>query len=146
LAWTIEWSDSAKKQLRKLDRQGSRQIADYLDTKAASNPRAVGKALTAQFASLWRYRAGDFRIVASIEDARLVVLIVRAGHRRDGRAGDPYCPEPHRPGCAASQRKKFRKSSSYVLVDESVDIREGSPRPEPSSRCSRWRPTIMQRR
>jgi len=79
----IEWSDSAKKQLRKLDRQVAGQIADYLDTKVAPNPRAVGKALTAQFASLWRYRVGDFRIVVSIEDARLIILIVRVGHRRD---------------------------------------------------------------
>jgi mRNA interferase RelE/StbE len=83
LAWTIEWSDSAKKQLRKLDRQVARQIADYLDTKAAPQPRAVGKALTAQFASLWRYRVGDHRIIVSIQDEKLVVLVVRVGHRRE---------------------------------------------------------------
>lgn len=83
MAWTIEWSDSARKQLRKLDRPVKRQIADYLDTKAARNPRAVGKALTAQFASLWRYRVGDYRVVVSIEDERLVVLVVRVGHRRE---------------------------------------------------------------
>ena len=83
MAWTIEWSDAAKKQLRKLDRQVARQIVDYVGTKAARNPRALGKALTAEFASLWRYRVGDFRIVVSIEDARLVILVVRVGHRRE---------------------------------------------------------------
>ena len=82
MAWTIEWSDAAKKQLRKLDRQVARLIVDYIDTKAARDPRALGKALTAQFASLWRYRVGDSRVVVSIEDARLVVLVVRVGHRR----------------------------------------------------------------
>ncbi|HTP49486.1 MAG TPA: type II toxin-antitoxin system RelE/ParE family toxin [Anaeromyxobacteraceae bacterium] len=83
MVWTIEWSDSARKQLRKLDRQVARQIADYLETKAAASPRTVGKALTAQFASLWRYRVGDFRIIVSIEEAKLVILVVRVGHRRE---------------------------------------------------------------
>ena len=83
MAWTIEWSDAAKKQLRKLDRQVARQIVDYIDTKAARNPREHGKALTAQFASLWRYRVADFRVIVSIEDERLVVLVVRIGQRRE---------------------------------------------------------------
>ena len=83
MAWTIEWTEAAKKQLRKLDRQLARQIVDYVDKKASRDPRAQGKALTAQFASLWRYRVGDHRVVVSIEDARLVVLVVRVGHRRE---------------------------------------------------------------
>jgi mRNA interferase RelE/StbE len=83
LAWTIEWSDSARKQLRKLDRQVARQLVAYVEERAAPDPRAVGKPLTAQFASLWRYRVGDHRIIASIEDAVLRVLVVRVGHRRD---------------------------------------------------------------
>jgi mRNA interferase RelE/StbE len=83
LAWTIEWSDSARKQLRKLDRQVARQLVAYVEERAAPDPRAVGKPLTAQFASLWRYRVGDHRIIVSIEDAVLRVLVVRVGHRRD---------------------------------------------------------------
>jgi mRNA interferase RelE/StbE len=83
LAWTIEWSDSARKQLRKLDRQVARQLVEYVETRAAPDPRAVGKALTAQFASLWRYRVGDHRIIVSIEDAVLRILVVRIGHRRE---------------------------------------------------------------
>jgi mRNA interferase RelE/StbE len=81
LAWTIEWSDSARKQLRKLDRQVARQLVDYVETRTAPDPRAVGKALTARFASLWRYRVGDHRIIVSIEDAVLRILVVRIGHR-----------------------------------------------------------------
>jgi mRNA interferase RelE/StbE len=83
LAWTIEWSDSARKQLRKLDRQVARQIVDFVETRAAPDPRAVGKALTAQFASLWRYRVGHHRIIVSIDDAVLRILVVRVGHRRE---------------------------------------------------------------
>jgi len=83
LAWTIEWTDSARKQLRKLDRQVARQIVEFVETRAAPDPRAVGKALTAQFASLWRYRVGDHRVIVSIEDALLRILVVRVGHRRE---------------------------------------------------------------
>ncbi len=83
MVWTTEWSDSARKQLRKLDRQVARQLVDYVVTRAAPDPRAVGKALTAQFASLWRYRVGDYRIIASLEDATLRILLVRVGHRRE---------------------------------------------------------------
>ena len=82
MAWTIEWSDSARKQLRKLDRQLAQQLVDYVETRAAPDPRAVGKALTAQFVSLWRYRVGDHRIIVSIEDAVLRILVVQAGRRR----------------------------------------------------------------
>jgi mRNA interferase RelE/StbE len=83
LAWTIEWSDSARKQLRKLDRQVARQLVEYVVTRAGPDPRAIGKPLTAQFASLWRYRVGDHRIIVSIEDAVLRILVVRVGHRRE---------------------------------------------------------------
>jgi len=83
LAWTIEWTDSARKQLRKLDRQAARQIVEFVETRAAPDPRGVGKALTAQFASLWRYRVGDYRVIVSIEDALLRILVVRVGHRRE---------------------------------------------------------------
>jgi mRNA interferase RelE/StbE len=83
LAWTIEWTDSARKQLRKLDRQVARQIVEFVETRAAPDPRAVGKALTAQFASLWRYRVGDHRVIVSIEDALLRILVVRVGHKRE---------------------------------------------------------------
>jgi mRNA interferase RelE/StbE len=83
LAWTIEWTDSARKQLRKLDRQVARQIVEFVETRAAPDPRAVGKALAAQFASLWRYRVGDHRVIVSIEDALLRILVVRVGHRRE---------------------------------------------------------------
>ena len=82
MAWTIEWSDSARKQLRKLDRQVARQLVDYVETRAAPDPRSLGKALTAQFVSLWRYRVGDHRIIVSIEDAVLRILVVQAGRRR----------------------------------------------------------------
>ena len=47
------------------------------------DPRAHGKALTAQFKECWRYRVGNYRLIAKIEDERILILILSIGHRRD---------------------------------------------------------------
>lgn len=62
-----------------------RRILSYLEERIAQaeNPRDFGEGLTSSFAGLWRYRVGDYRIVCRIEDDRLVVFVVRIGHRRD---------------------------------------------------------------
>jgi mRNA interferase RelE/StbE len=85
LAWTIEYARTAREQLRKLDKTIARRIADYLDNRIAAleNPRDAGKALTGKLQGCWRYRVGDYRIVCSIEDGRLVVLVLEIGHRRE---------------------------------------------------------------
>ncbi len=85
MAWTIEYTDTAKEQLRKLDRQMARRIVDYLDGRIATreNPRSTGKALTGPLSDLWRYRVGDYRVICEIQDGKLRILIVRLGNRRD---------------------------------------------------------------
>jgi mRNA interferase RelE/StbE len=85
LAWTIEWSANAGKQLKKLDRAIQSSIVDYIDGRIApsSNPKHFGKPLHARLKGLWRYRVGDYRIICRIEDDRLVVLVVAIGHRKD---------------------------------------------------------------
>lgn len=69
MAWTIEYSDTAKKQLGKLDRQIARRIVDYMDRRVANagNPRNEGKPLKGPLGGLWRYRVGDYRVVCEIE-------------------------------------------------------------------------------
>jgi mRNA interferase RelE/StbE len=47
------------------------------------DPRSTGKALTGPLGGLWRYRIGDYRVICSIEDAILRILVVEAGHRED---------------------------------------------------------------
>jgi len=85
LAWTVEISPFAQKQLAKLDRPVAARIIDWLDDRieGGKNPRHFGEALTGDLAGLWRYRIGDFRVVCEIYDARLVVLALSIGHRRD---------------------------------------------------------------
>ena len=86
MAWTIEYTETALKQLRKLDRPTARRLVDFMDERVAphADPRSQGKALQgAAFASLWRYRVGDYRVVCEIQDAAVVVLVVSIGHRRE---------------------------------------------------------------
>ena len=85
MAWTIDYTDTAKGQLRKLDKQIARRIIDYLDERITEleNPRSVGKSLAGPFGGLWRYRVGDCRIICDIQDGALRVLVVQVGNRRE---------------------------------------------------------------
>lgn len=83
--WTVELDARAAKELRKLDRQEQTRIVRFLRERIATSedPRRVGKALKGQSVPLWRYRVGSFRLIATIEDDRFVVLVLRIGHRRE---------------------------------------------------------------
>jgi len=85
LAWTVELSDFAQRQIKGLDPQTSERILDYLNDRleGCKNPRHFGEPLRANLAGLWRYRVGDYRVICRIEDERVVVLVLNIGHRRD---------------------------------------------------------------
>ena len=85
MAWTVEIASVAEKQLRKLDRQVQRRILDWLYERidGCKDPRHFGEALKGGSTGLWRYRVGDYRIICDIQDARLVVLALAVGHRRE---------------------------------------------------------------
>jgi mRNA interferase RelE/StbE len=85
LAWAIEYAETAKKQLRKLDRVAARRIVDFMDERVApsDDPRGMGKALRGPLGDLWRYRMGDFRIICDIQDGVLTVLVLQVGNRRE---------------------------------------------------------------
>jgi len=85
LAWTIDYTDTAKAQLRKLDRQTARRIVDFMDARIATleSPRSTGKALVGPLGGLWRYRVGDCRVICEIRDGALRVLVVQIGNRRE---------------------------------------------------------------
>ncbi len=85
MAWTIDYADTAKTQLRKLDKQTARHILDYMDERVANleNPRSAGKALTGPLGGLWRYRVGDCRVICDLQDGALRVLVVQLGNRRE---------------------------------------------------------------
>ena len=85
MAWKLEFTDTAKRQLAKMDRAWQSKILDYLESDIANlpDPRGRGKALVGDKKGLWRYRLGDFRIVCDILDAELVIVAVLIGHRKE---------------------------------------------------------------
>ncbi len=85
MAWRIEFHPDAAKELRRLDRATAARIIRTLETRIAAldDPRSLGAALRGEHAGYWRWRIGDYRVVARIEDARITILIVRVGHRRE---------------------------------------------------------------
>lgn len=85
MAWTIDYTDTARAQLRKLGKSAARRIVDFMDERIAGtkNPRQNGKALTGPLGGLWRYRVGEFRVICDIQDGALCVLVVRIGNRKD---------------------------------------------------------------
>ena len=86
MAWRVEVSEEADRQLDKLDHQIAQRILEFLHGRVAKmeHPRLIGEALHGpKFGELWKYRVGDYRILARIEDKILRVLVVKVGHRRE---------------------------------------------------------------
>ena len=83
-AWTIEFAESAARQLRKLDRPVARRIVAFLRERVstAADPRSLGEALKGdELGRLWKYRVGDYRVIAEIRDHEIRIVVVRLGHR-----------------------------------------------------------------
>lgn len=82
MAWEIRFSPRAAKSFKKLDAEERRRISKFLrEVAALEDPRSRGKAMTANKAGLWRWRVGDYRVVADIVDDQVVVVVVDVGHR-----------------------------------------------------------------
>jgi formiminoglutamase len=83
--WRVEFDRAAVRELRKLGVDGERHVLRYLRRRisGSEDPRRFGHALSGDRKGLWRYRVGDYRIIAAIEDDRFVVLVVAVGHRRE---------------------------------------------------------------
>ena len=90
MAWAIELADSAANALDKLDPTTQQRIWRFIRGRLSrtNNPRQSGKALTGKYAGLWRYRIGDYRLVCQLQDARLVILVIKVGHRSDVYRGN----------------------------------------------------------
>lgn len=86
MAWRIELTATAARQIGKLDKSEAKRITTFLRQRLAplDDPRSTGKALTGpQLGAYWRYRVGDYRIICEIQDDALCVLVIEVGNRRD---------------------------------------------------------------
>ncbi len=85
MKYQVEFTEMAKKELKKLDRHISLMITSWIrkNLEGCENPRQYGRALVANHSGKWRYRIGDYRVLAAIQDEKITILIVTVGHRRE---------------------------------------------------------------
>ena len=84
MAYKIEFTPKAAKQFSKLDQGTQKRVKDVLlRIKALEDPRTLGKSLQGDLSGLWRYRAGDYRLLTRIIDDKLMILVATLGHRRE---------------------------------------------------------------
>ncbi len=85
MKYKVEFTEKSLKQLKKMDPHTASLILGWIrkNLEGTENPRQHGKGLTADKSGQWRYRVGDYRLLAEIEDDRIVILILSVGHRRE---------------------------------------------------------------
>ena len=85
MAWKIDFDPAALKELAKLDKPVERRILKFLRERVGKldDPRQIGTRLQGSLSGFWKYRVGDYRVICSLEHDRLVVLVLRIGHRRE---------------------------------------------------------------
>lgn len=86
MAWKVELDPGTVRELDRLDPQIARRILKFLFERLAGldDPRSIGEALKgARLGEFWKYRIGDYRVIAKIEDGALTILVVRIGNRRE---------------------------------------------------------------
>ena len=86
MTWIIKYTDTAVKQLKKIDRPVAARLLDYMDQRVATadDPRALGENLRGpKLGEYWRYRVGDIRIICKIQDDQVCILVIEIGSRRE---------------------------------------------------------------
>lgn len=81
MAWRIEITRTATRQITKLDRTAQKSIQRFLRQRLspADNPRQWGRALQGEKRGLWRYRVGDYRLICDIQDEKITILVLALG-------------------------------------------------------------------
>ena len=86
MVWKVELARAAERELDKIDSQAARRILAFLYGRVATleDPRSIGEVLKgSRLGEFWKYRVGDYRVIATIEDGALRVLVVKIGNRRE---------------------------------------------------------------
>lgn len=86
MVWQIKFDEGVKKDISKFDKQAAKRITHFLSDRLAKleNPRILGEALKgSKLGEFWRYRVGDYRIIVSIDDLTLSILVVKVGNRKE---------------------------------------------------------------
>ena len=85
MGFAVEYTARAVRELKKLDKPTRALIYGWIEKNliGCDNPRLHGKGLTANHGGQWRYRVGDYRLIADIQEDWVIILVLTVGHRRD---------------------------------------------------------------
>ena len=85
MQYKVEFTKKSSKILSNMDSQVSKRIKKWIKTnlEGCENPRQQGKPLTGNLKGYWRYEVSDYRIIADIQDDKIIILVTDIGHRRE---------------------------------------------------------------
>lgn len=85
MSYQVRTTKKFDKSFKKLDRHSQKLIKNWIEGNLINciNPRFWGKALTGNFKGVWRYRIGSYRLLAKIDDDKLIIFAIDVGHRRN---------------------------------------------------------------
>ena len=85
MAWTINFIPKVRRALKKLDKKDSKAILNFLEKEVLllSDPREKAIPLKENLRKFWKFRVGQFRIIADIQEYKLLILVVRIANRKD---------------------------------------------------------------
>lgn len=83
--WTLQFEDHFNKQLYLLEKKYQQRIIDFFEDRVLQhhNPKTLAKPLSGSLRGYWRFRVGDYRIIADIQDDDLIIVAIEVGHRKD---------------------------------------------------------------
>lgn len=85
MTWTIKFIPKIKKELRRLDKKDSKALLDFLEFEVLSldDPRTLAIPLKKNLKEFWKFRVGQYRVIADIQDDELIILVIRVANRKD---------------------------------------------------------------
>ena len=85
MSYHVSFTKEVIKEIKKLDKYTQRMVTSWIrkNLEGIDDPRRIGKALTGNKRGYWRYRIGDYRLICTIEDEKVVIIALNIGHRRE---------------------------------------------------------------
>lgn len=85
MGFNVRYEKEAQKALKKMDKFQAKIILNWIEKNlvGCNDPYQQGKGLTADKSGLWRYRVGNYRILADVSKEEITILILKIGHRKE---------------------------------------------------------------
>lgn len=83
--FSVRYEKSVIKKLKKMDKHQASLILSWIskNLEGTEFPRCHGKSLVGNKSGMWRYRIGDYRLLADINDETITILLLEIGHRKE---------------------------------------------------------------